>query len=93
MSREQEFARQLERDSNRISRELLTNPEWEWLRNFYESHFEEVSSLLRYGNPRLVIEDFFHLEPSLQSLLSEHYMFLYQVNCAIKEGTLRRNMF
>lgn len=50
MNREQEFARQLERDSNRIGRELLNNPEWEWLRNFYETHFDKISNLLRYGN-------------------------------------------
>ena len=93
MNREQEFARQLERDNNRVSRDLLNNPEWEWLRNFYEAHFDEIFRLLRSGNPRLVMEDFYHFEPSLQPMLSEHHMFLYQVNCAIKDGALRKSMF
>lgn len=93
MNREQEFARQLEYDSNRISRELLDNPKWKRIRDFYETHFDEISDLLRFGNPRQVIEFFYHLEPSLQPMLSEHFMFLCQVNRAIKDGTLKRSMF
>lgn len=93
MSRQQEFARQLERDSNRISRELLNNPKWEWLRNFYEVHFDEISRLLCTGNPRLVTEDFNRLDPSLKPMFSAHHMFFYQVNCVIKDGTLRKSMF
>ena len=63
------------------------------LRSFYETYFEEIVKLLRVRNPRLVLEDYNYLEPSLRSLFSEHHLFVYQVNLAIRDGALRKDMF
>ncbi len=72
---------------------LLNDAERGWLRVFYETHFDEIVELLRVRNPRLVLEDYHSLEPSLKSLLSKHHLFLYQVNLTIQDGVLRKDMF
>jgi len=73
--------------------QLLNDVEWEWLCEFYETHFDEIVELLRMRSPRLMLEDFYSLEPSLKSRLSENHLYVYQVNLAIQDGLLSQDMF
>lgn len=93
MNRQQELEAQLARDSERVKYQLLNDPEWTWLREFYCAHFDEICGLLNDRNLRTVVEDFSLMEPTLDSSLIENHLFVYQVNVAIHKGVLKKEDF
>lgn len=93
MNRQQEFAEQLKRDDLRTVNELLNNPDWRWLREFYKTHLDEILGLLNRKNLRTVVEDYCRLAPESQSKLMESRLFIYQVNLALFNGCLTQDKF
>lgn len=97
MNRQQEFEEQLQRNNQQVVDDLLNDQQWSILRDFYKNHFDEIEELLRIRrNSRMVIEDFYSLEPALKPFLnanSDGFLFAYQVNEAIKGGYLTQDMF
>lgn len=94
MNRREEFEKQLKHDDERVVHELLHDPDKVMLRNFYEARFDEISALIaNCRNTRIVIEDICNLESEMQSLLMENFLFVKQVNDAIKNGVLKKEQF
>lgn len=93
MNRQQEFEAQLAQDNERVVNELLNNPEWEWLREFYRSNWDEIIALLKRETLRTVVEDFGQLKPPLALSLTQNQLFVYQVNLAIYHGVLTIELF
>lgn len=94
MNRKEEFAAQLHRDDLRTVSELLNNPEKETIKQFYSAHFDEIVELIaNCRSLRNVIEDFYHLAPEMQSILSADHLFVYMVNVAINNGVLKKDCF
>ncbi len=92
-SKEREFQAQLERDNKRVVDELLNDGQCSDLRDFYKNHFDEIEANLDGQNVRQVIEDFWKIEPSLKSVIDDNFLFVTQVNKAMKDGFLSKDMF
>lgn len=94
MNHREEFEKQLKRDEERVVHELLHDPAKAVLRDFYDAWFDEISALIaNCRNTRNVIEDICNLESERQPLLMENFLFVKQVNDAIKNGVLRKEHF
>ena len=93
MNRRQEYEAQLARDDERVVNELLNNPEWGWLKEFYQKHWDNVCQVLNGDNLRTVVEDYGHMEPTLASNLVVNLLFVYQVNLAIYHGAMTKERF
>lgn len=93
MNKQQEFESQLARGNENVKSQLLTEPEWAWLREFFNNHFDYISGLLNGRDLRTVIEDYCHIEPTLSFALMENHLFVYQVNLAIYKGVLKKEDF
>lgn len=92
-SREQEFKEQVERTNRQVVDELLNNDHYSDLREFYKSHYDEIDELLHNRNVRQVVEDFWVIEPSLKTVFNDNFLFVTNVNKAMKAGFLSKNMF
>lgn len=93
MNRNEEFEAQLRRDDLHTVQELLTNPEKESLRRFYEEHFDEIEALIvNCRSMRTVLEDLYALDPAMRPVLSSDHLFVYMVNTAIQNGVLTKNV-
>ena len=69
MERKEEFEAQLRRNDLQTVQQLLTSPEKETIREFYETHFDEIKSLIaNCRNLRTVVEDLYALEPSMTNI-------------------------
>ena len=88
-----EFEAQLERANYRAAYELLNDPKKVLLRSFYENHFDEIEDILRYTKPRMTLEEYKALDPTMASELYEDRLFVYQVNLAIVDGVLTKDNF
>lgn len=94
MNRREDFEKQLKHDDERVVHELLHDPDKTMLRDFYYARFNEIKKLIaNCRNTRNVIEDICNLEPEMQSLLIENFLFVKQVNDAIKNGVLIKEQF
>lgn len=92
-NREQELQAQVERNNKRVVDELLNNDQYCDLRDFYKNHFDEIAAKLDGQNVRQVIEDFWTMEPSLKTVFNDYFLFVSQVNKAMKDGFLSKDMF
>lgn len=91
MNRNEEFEAQLRRDDLHTVQELLTNPEKESLRRFYEEHFDEIEALIaNCRSMRTVLEDLYALDSVMEPMLSSDHLFVYMINVAIKNGVLTK---
>ena len=94
MNHKEEFEKQLKRDSERVVYELLHEPDKAMIRDFYEERFDEISELItNCKSTRTVVEDICNLEPDMHSILMENFLFVKQVNDAIKNGELTKEHF
>lgn len=87
-----EFEEQLAHSDTRIVKELLEEPKWASIRAFYENHYDEICDLLKFCKLREVLEDICSLDPSMNSELCENSLFVYQINLAIKNGVLTKDI-
>ena len=92
-NREREFKEQVERTNRQVVDELLNDYHYSDLREFYKSHYDEIDDLLHNRNFRQVVEDFWAIEPSLKSVFIDNFLFVTNVNKAMKAGFLSKNMF
>lgn len=86
--RKKERLQQLRRDEERVKRQLLNDEKYSCLKEFYANYFDEIVEILNIQNSRLAIEDIMALEPA--SFVGGNYEFLFmkQVNDAIKSGVI-----
>lgn len=91
--RKRERLQQIRRDEERVKRQLLNDEKYSYLKEFYTNHFDEIAEILSVQNSRLAIEDIMTLDPSV--FFGGHYEFLFlkQVNDAIKSGVIKAGDF
>ena len=94
MNYREEFEKQLKRDDERVVNELLHDSDKAMLRDFYDAWFDKISALIaNCKSTRNVVEDICNLEPKMHSILMENFLFVKQINDAIKNGVLTKDSF
>lgn len=91
--RKKAFQQQLYRDENRIKKQLLEEEKYSYLKEVYANHFEEIAEILVHQNSRTAIEDIMALEPSVFVGGDYEFLFMKQVNDAIKSGVIKAEDF
>lgn len=91
--RKKDRLQQLRRDEECVKRQLLKDEKYSYLKEFYANNFDEIAEILSVQNSRLAIEDIMALSPS--AFFGGHYEFLFmkQINDAIKSGVIKAEDF
>lgn len=91
--REKQFRQQLKRNEESIKQLLLGDDEYMHLKEFYANHFDEILEILKYQSSRMSIEDIMAIEPSVFVGGNYEFLFMMQVNDAIKDGVIKAEDF
>lgn len=84
---------QLKRDEQNAIKDLIDETENMPLKAFYKEHFDEIKEYIRETNSRLAIEDIYNLAKKNKFDISSYlFLFIKQINDAIANGSLTKNM-
>lgn len=84
---------QLRRNEEYIKRQLLEDEKYSYLKKVYANHFDEITEILIHQSSRTGIEDIMALEPSVFIGGNYEFLFMMQVNNAIKSGVIEAKDF
>lgn len=93
IEKEKERKEQLKCEEQNVIKELTDETENMPLKDFYKKHFDEIKEYIRETNSRLAIEDIVNLAKKNEFDISSYpFLFRKQINDAIANGSLTKNM-
>ena len=91
--RARQMDEQLKRNDAQVINKFLTEAEYAEWRQHDKQNFEEIAQWIAREGDRISIESIFNIPNEVpQHILSDDFLFVVQVNQAIKRGSLREDM-
>ena len=88
MNKEEEIQMQLANEDLRVLKELKSHTD---LCKFYKDNFDNISSFIEQNGPKRAVEDIAGLGMPKKEDISFFYVFIQQINSAIKRGHIKKS--
>ena len=90
---EKQIKEQLKCAEQNTIKDLIEKTENMPLKAFYKEHFDEIKEYIRENNSQLAIENIYNLAKKNKfDIFSYLFLFIKQINDAIANGSLTKNM-
>lgn len=93
IEKEKERKEQLKCEEQNVIKELTDETKNKTLKDFYKEYFDEIKDYIKKSKSRTAIEDINNLAKEKEVDISSYsFLFMKQINDAINNGSLTKNM-